>query len=138
MASKKAKRREPVWTAADRKRAHEQGWDIFDTGSRGLEIEAVDEYGVFEDDNQAEDYVFRQAERGCKTAQKALAIVSAIKVYHVKVSLAVNLNYLGGLSRSWNERLWKAVQERVAAGDEHDVENVVVEDVTLAESLEED
>lgn len=131
-------RKEPTFSEADMRKADEQGWRIFETDARGLEIERVDEYGVFEDDNQAEDYVIRQAARGDKTAQKALKIVSAIRVYHVKVNLAINLPY-PILSKDWDKALWQAIQERVAAGDEHDVkECVVLEDVTLAERLEED
>lgn len=130
-------RKEPEFRELDQRKADEQGWGIFETDSRGLEIERVDEYGVFENDNQAEDYVIRQAARGDKTAQKALKIVSAIKIYHVKLSLAINLPYPIP-SKDWDKALWQAIQERVKVGDEHDVkECVVLEDVTLAERLEE-
>ena len=65
---------EPLfWTSADRETALAEGWDLFQSCERGLEIQRDDEAAIFEDDEAAIAHVRTRAEAGCKTARKALA-----------------------------------------------------------------
>lgn len=75
------------WTGDDSMAALHQGWDVFETDERGLEIERVDdpsdipgytgdEMPIFKNDDEAEAFVNRQAEAGDGLAIKALAIIA--------------------------------------------------------------
>lgn len=54
--------------------ADQEGWAIFESDERGLEIEMVDEYAKFPDDDAAIEHVRRLAEAGSKLHELALQI----------------------------------------------------------------
>jgi len=68
-----------IWTAKDTAIASRMGWNLFriDIGSRKLEIEREDEQEIFDDDNEAIEYVLRHAKTS-KTCRKALNVVYGI------------------------------------------------------------
>lgn len=71
-----------AWTRADSAAASAEGWDVFDSSERGLEIERVDapEVGdqvvepTFSEDAKAIGHVYFKAQEGSALHQKALAI----------------------------------------------------------------
>lgn len=62
------------WTKDDSAAAYAEGWDIFDSDERGLEIERVDELGVFGSDQEAVEFVSVRADYGSPLHVKAMAI----------------------------------------------------------------
>lgn len=63
------------WTMADQARAFTQGWGIFENSDHGIRIERLDEKSIFEDDEQAVNYVRLQAAAGSALARKAIVYV---------------------------------------------------------------
>lgn len=64
------------WRRRHGARALRQGWSIFESGTHGLEIERDDSANVFERDEDAVEYVRRQAQRGCPGAIEALKLTN--------------------------------------------------------------
>lgn len=77
------------WGPADSAAAEAEGWNVFDSSERGLEIERVDAPGengdqppVFADDALAIGHVYCKAQEGSALHQKALAItLHAMKAF---------------------------------------------------------
>jgi hypothetical protein len=95
VVTRKRKPKKPVWTARDRRLAHRQGWDIFQTEIRGLEIEALDAEGILADDSAALRLVFKNAagkdKRLREHARKALEVCEHTNMFTVRVALVVNI-----------------------------------------------
>lgn len=66
---------EAEWTIEHGEEAESQGWNIFESDERGLEIQRDDEAGIFDTDEDAVKYVERQAARGNECAASALRLV---------------------------------------------------------------
>lgn len=65
----------PRFTARHADMAEAQGWALIDSGLRGPEIQADDDARVFRSDEDALEYVERQAKRGRPEAVAALAAI---------------------------------------------------------------
>jgi len=74
-----------VWTTQDHARAQAEGWDIFDAGAHGHEIERDEITPRFEDDNAAIDYVVHREKHGSQMHRRALAIHETGVCVHVAI-----------------------------------------------------
>jgi hypothetical protein len=72
---------EGQWASVHGAEAESQGWGLFASDTRGLEIEADDSAGIFDGDDQALLYVQRQAKRGTVCAVEALRIVAEAQAH---------------------------------------------------------
>lgn len=59
------------WTLADSVAATEEGWDLFDIGGGVLDLQRIDEEGVFDTDFEAEQFVKQRAAEGSELHKKA-------------------------------------------------------------------
>lgn len=68
-----------AWTADDRALAQSEGWDVFDAGARGLEIQHLDEpqEEALASDAAAIEYVVFMAMSGSGPHAKALILCAA-------------------------------------------------------------
>jgi hypothetical protein len=65
------------WTPKDSKAATKEGWEIFNVDSTNvLEIERVDEAGIFKSDTAARAFVSKKAARGSALHLKALCMLA--------------------------------------------------------------
>lgn len=62
------------WTTRDQARADREGWNLFDAGKYGWEIERDDERGEFGTDESAIAHVQMKADKGSAFHARALAI----------------------------------------------------------------
>lgn len=65
------------WTVYDYRLAFEEGWGIFDSDERGIEIERIDEAERFSCDDEALAWVAAHATNGSEFHQRALRYVAA-------------------------------------------------------------
>lgn len=101
-----------VWTRHDSVRAQVEGWDVFDAGAHGHEIERCDDSisfagANFPDDDAAIDYVVERAKAGSKMHQRALAIHETGVCHYVAIVEAVGGAYFLGpryVPPVWYER----------------------------------
>lgn len=86
-----------VWTPSDSIRANDEGWNLFESDERGLEIERDDEAGIFDSDERAVWHVMNWAAEGSQLHQKALACVATprAKKYRVHVYMTVRVAFDG-------------------------------------------
>ena len=68
------------WTEKDQAAALKEGWGIFDSGLRGIEIQKNDEKSVFGNDRAAAMHVARRESFGSKWHGKALRVIGEAQV----------------------------------------------------------
>ena len=102
---------EQEWNIEHSEEAASQGWGLFDSDSRGLEIERDDDAGIFDSDEDALKYVERQAARGNACAVEALRLVAEAQAAkadededdaanQVLTAIHAACNWPGGFSRA--------------------------------------
>jgi hypothetical protein len=73
------------WRAKYNRIAYDQGWGVFDSSSRGLEIQRIDSLGIFDYDEDAVTYVWR-------LARKLFAVTLTEQLAAVEALLLTNMN----------------------------------------------
>ena len=64
-----------TWTGTDEIEANREGWGLFESDTRGLEIERLDEADLFDYDEDAVEFVHICAGLGSKLHQRALLTI---------------------------------------------------------------